>query len=59
MKLLLNAVTKYLAGAVLVGLLLFLPMLALEACCTARPRELEGYQAYAQKIPFRLIPYIW
>ena len=47
MKLLVNALGKYLSGLVLLGVLLFLPA------------ELPGYEEYKRKVRYRLIPFLW
>ena len=59
-----QAITKYLLGVVLVGVLIFLayPFIIIKRLKGEEEfleKELDGYREYKQKVKHRLLPFVW
>lgn len=64
MRLVLNALTKYIMGLLLVGTLLFLPYVAVIAVRIVNEEKvleagLQGYSEYKKRVKYRIIPLVW
>ncbi|HKW57170.1 MAG TPA: hypothetical protein VJN42_07405 [Candidatus Acidoferrum sp.] len=51
--------TKLIASALSNALIYAVPLFAAPVVKHQDQRKLPGYQAYTQKVRFRLIPYLW
>ena len=60
-KLFFQALTKFVMGVVVVGALLFVPVIALRIRNEEQvlERDLKGYTEYKQRVRYKVIPFIW
>lgn len=56
-----QAISKFLMGVIIIGLLLYIPLIARRIKNEEKVLEegLEGYKAYKQKVKHKVIPFIW
>jgi protein-S-isoprenylcysteine O-methyltransferase Ste14 len=60
-KLFLQAIGKFLAGLLLVGLLLYIPIIAARIKNEEEvlKKGLEGYEDYCRRVRYKVIPRVW